>query len=158
MKLENGKSKMKAARNFLLALVLPFCLAMTLTSCADEDGLHDQNALQVTFEFTGFGDDISGSYSIPGNFDSWDNTTADVSLSKGAGTSEVIAISDSNIQFSLCPVGEWTRPWYIEGAVEGNGSDGGKMWNFYIDDLDLDAGEVTILVDASSGTAVPVVK
>ena len=148
-------------RKILFSLVASLFLALSLSSCADEDGLHDQNALLVTFEFVGFGDGVSGSYSVPGNFDgtdSWDNTNADVSLKKGEGTSTQIAVTISNIQFSLVPVGEWTRPWYVKGEVEGNGSDKDTMRNFYIDGLDLNAGEVTILVDASSGTATPVVK
>ena len=142
----------------LCAAMLVFTASVLFTGCPDANGLHNQSALMVTFEFTGFGDDISGSYSIPGNFDNWDNTIADVTLAKGAGTSDPIAVSESNIQFSLCPVGEWTRPWYVKGSVEGNGSDSGVMRNFYIDGLDLDAGEVTLLIDASSGTAVPTVK
>ncbi len=131
--------------------------ALAFSSCADADGLHDQNALLVTFEFSGFGE-ISGSYAIPGNFDDWDNTTSDVTMKKGSGTSAKIAITTSNIQFTLVPTNSWTRDWYSAGTCEGNGSDSGTMQNFYINDLDLDAGEVTISVDASSGTATPVVK
>lgn len=134
------------------------CLAslFAFSSCADADGLHDQNALMVTFHFTGFGD-ISGSYSIPGNFDSWDNTTTDITMKNGEGTSNAIAVTESNIQFTLVPVNGWTRDWYVAGSMEGNGNDSGsgKMQNFYIDGLDLNAGEATVLVDISSGTAVP---
>ncbi len=136
-----------------------FAMMLSL-SMMDENGLHDQNALLVTMKFTGFGS-VSGNYSIPGNFDgtgSWDNTNVDVVLKDGEGTSNQIAVTVSNIQFSLCPVNEWTRPWYVEGSVEGNASDGGTMHNFYIDGLDLGAGEVTLVIDASSGTAVPVVE
>ncbi len=136
--------------------ILFLCLASLfgLSSCADADGLHDQNALQVTFVFTGFGD-ISGDYSIPGNFDDWDNSTTDITMKDGEGTSNAIAITESNIQFTLVPVNGWTRDWYVAGSVEGNGSDSGAMRNFYIDGLDLNAGEATVLVDISSGTAVP---
>lgn len=79
-------------------------------------------------------------------------------MKDGGGTSNKIAVTSSNIQFSLCPVNEWTRPWYQKGVLEGNGSDGGTMQNFYIDGLDLNAGEITLIIDASSGTAVPEVK
>lgn len=139
--------------------VFVICLAsvFAFSSCADADGLHDQNSLLVTFVFKGFGD-ISGSYSIPGNFDDWDNTTADVTIKKGEGTSSAISVTTSNIQFTLVPVNGWTRDWYVAGSVEGNGSDSGAMRNFYIDGLDLNAGETTVLVDISSGTAVPVVQ
>ena len=145
----------------LSAALLSLALIFGLASCADADGLHDQNALLVTFVFTGFGDDISGDYSIPGNFDgtdSWDNTNTDVVLKNGEGTSNPISVTIPNIQFSLCPKDEWTRPWYKKGEVEGNGSDKGVMRNFYIDGLDLNAGEITLVIDASSGTATPAVK
>lgn len=142
----------------LAAFVVCVASLFAFSSCSDADGLHDQNALIVTFVFKGFGNDINGSYSIPGNFNSWSNTSADVTMSSGAGTSKQIAITNSNIQFTLVPVNSWTRDWYVEGSVEGNGSDSGVMRNFYIDGLNLDSGAAIILVDASSGTAVPVVQ
>ncbi|MBQ4379146.1 MAG: hypothetical protein II821_08140 [Treponema sp.] len=156
MKIKNEKLKI-----VLLLLFAAVCFGFS--SCADAGGLHDQKALMVTFEFTGFGDNISGSYSLPGNFsgndaDGWDNTGSDVTMKKGEGISNPIAVTCANIQFSLCPTGEWTRPWYSKGVLEGNGSDAGTMWNFYIDGLDLNAGEVTLLIDASSGVATPVEK
>lgn len=154
---------MKLMEKLLLALSA-LALSLCAYSCADEEGLHDQSALMVTFEFSGFGEDVSGEYAIPGSFDGvadkWSHGVdgADVTLKNGSGTSSAIAVTGQNIQFSLCPVGEWTRPWYRKGEVEGNGSDGGTMHNFYIDGLDLDAGEITLVIDASSGTATPVVK
>ena len=161
-KVENGKLKTESGKFGIkiFAVVLSLFTVFALGSCADENGLHDQNALMVTFEFTGFGE-ISGDYSIPGNFDgsgAWDNTNVDVVMKDGGGTSNKIAVTSSNIQFSLSPVNEWTRPWYQKGVLEGNGSDGGTMQNFYIDGLDLNAGEITLIIDASSGTAVPEVK
>lgn len=155
MKTENGKLKIG---KILFALLTCLFLCAGVVSCADEDGLHDQNALLVTFEFKGFGEKISGNYAIPGNFDNWDNATSDIALSKGEGTSSAISVTETNIQFSLVPVGEWTRPWYEKGVLEGNGNDAGKMWNFYIDGLDLGAGEIKLVVDASSGTATVDVK
>ncbi|WP_191014588.1 hypothetical protein [Treponema zioleckii] len=143
----------------MFAMILSLSMIFALVSCADENGLHDQNALLVTMKFTGFGS-VSGNYSIPGNFDgtgSWDNTNVDVVLKDGEGTSNQIAVTVSNIQFSLCPVNSWDRPWNDNG-INGNGSSDGKMQNFYIDGLDLGAGEVTLVIDASSGTAVPVVE
>lgn len=138
--------------NYILAALL-LCLAslFSFSSCADSDGMHDMDALLVTFQFKNFGN-ISGEYAIPGNFDNWDNTTSDVTLSNGAGTSKKIAVTTSNIQFTLVPTGKWDRDWFVDGQVYGNGTDGGKLQNFYIDGLDLDASSVTIVVDASKGS------
>lgn len=144
----------------LLLFISLLLVCMMFTGCPDVNGLHNQNALLVTMEFSGFGN-VSGDYSIPGNFDgsaSWDNTNVDVVLKNGEGTSNAIAVTSANIQFSLCPTNEWTRPWYSAGSIEGNGNDAGTMWNFYIDNLDLNAGEITLVLDASSGTATPTIK
>ncbi|MCR5219143.1 hypothetical protein [Treponema sp.] len=160
MKVKNIKNKIAV----FASLAFIALAGLSVTSCADAEGLHNQQALMVTFQFENFGEDISGNYSIPGNFDgsdSWDNTNVDVTLKEGSGTSSQIAVTISNIQFSLVPVNAWNRPWYIKGEVEGNGADpsaSGALQNFYIDGLDLSAGEVTLVIDASSGTAVPVVE
>ncbi len=141
---------------FINCFVLFFIMtSLIFISCADVNGLHNQQAANVTFRFVNFGDDIEGNFAIPGNFDNWDNTTVDVSLTKGRGTSVKIPVTESNIQFTLVPTGSWNRPWYSKGLLEGNGSDSGKMRNFYIDGLDLDSGDITVLIDASSGIAVP---
>ena len=151
--------KLNTALHKILCTVATCCIAtVCLSSCADEDGMHDQNALFVTFEFEEFGENVSGAYAIPGNFNNWSNASTHVTLTKGAGTSIKMAVTVSNIQFTLVPVNSWTRDWYVEGTVEGNGSDSGTMWNFYLDGLDLNAGEVTVLIDASSGTATPVIQ
>lgn len=147
-----------------LSMILLCASVSVLTSCADADGLHNQQALMVTFRFENFGESVNGNFAVPGNFDgsdSWDNTNADVVLKNGSGTSVQKAVTISNIQFSLVPVGAWNRPWYVKGQVEGNGADptaGSALQNFYIDGLDLSAGEVTLVIDASSGSAVPVVE
>ena len=140
---------MKAARNFLLALVLPFCLAMTLTSCADEDGLHDQNALVVKFEISGLGDDVSGSYFVTGEFDGWKQNYP-VTLSKGAGSVEGIPLTITSMKFSVCDK-NWGRAWYP--TLEGNQADensSGKYWNFYIEGLELGAGDATIAISSDN--------
>jgi len=153
--------KQKKSFNFkfsiFISLISLIFSIFNLVSCADADGLHNQSALLVTFEFTGFGE-TEGTFAIPGNFDNWDNTTSDITLKKGEGTSVQMPITVSNIQFSLVPVNAWNRPWYVKGTLEGNGSDAGEMRNFYIDGLDLNAGEITLVIDGSSGTATPVVK
>lgn len=149
---------MKKIFSILAAALLSAVTLLGITSCADAEGLHNQQALFVTFDFENFGDGISGSYSIPGNFNNWDNTDINVNMEKGCGVSDPIAITETNIQFSLVPVDSWNRNWYIKGSVEGNGSDVGVMRNFYIDGLDLNAGEITLVIDAISGTATPVVQ
>ena len=166
MKIENGKMKMENEHRFLnLAkvrgfLVLISCLFLGggLSSCADADGLHNQPELLVTFEFSGFGD-ISGNYSIPGNFDGnngWDNTKIDVVMKNGRGVSNEISVTTSNVQFSLCPVNDWSRPWFSAGACEGNGADGSNgNRNFYIDNLDLSKGKATVVVEVKNGVANP---
>lgn len=152
------KLNLKASLIIFVAACL-LCLA-GLTSCADPNGLHDQQAVMVTFEFTGFGDELNGTFAIPGDYNDWNNSGADVSLVKGEGTSIKIAITSANIVFSLVPEGAWTRPWYVKGVLEGNGMDGtaNKYQNFYYDGLDLSAGELTLVIDGSTGTATPKLK
>ena len=140
----------------LALLFFAAVLCTTLTGCPSAEGLHNQNSAQVTFVFTGFSSADDGAYTVPGNFNSWDNSSSMLSLKAGEGTSASVTVSTANIQFTLVPVGSWTRAWYP--AVQGNGVDNtsGKYQNFYINSLDLDAGEITVVVDASTGTATPV--
>lgn len=144
--------KRKNNIKLIISAVVIAAAALVFTGCPSATGLHNQEAASVTFVFENFGDDISGDYSIPGNWDSWDNTTLDVTMSKGNGTSNAITISTKNIQFSLVPVDSWLRTWYEKGVLQGNGSDSGTMQNFYIDDLDLSAGDITLVIDGSAGT------
>ncbi|MCH5290912.1 MAG: hypothetical protein J1D88_04010 [Treponema sp.] len=154
---------------FIKDRIAPLCLALCaltvsalFTGCPSADGLHNQQALMVTFEFTGFGN-ISGEYSIPGSFDgdadNWTKKIADVDvvMKDGSGISNPIPVVSTWIKFSLCPTGDesWLRPWYTEEGIKGNDAEKGNYWNFYIDGLDLNAGEMTIVIDASSGTATP---
>lgn len=141
------------------------CLAAALlcaalfTACPNADGLHNQKELLVTFEFSGFGD-ISGDYSIPGNFDGNDKKwtkgvdVTDVVMSNGKGTSSTISVTTSNIQFSLCPKEDWNRGWYKLNELMGNGSDSGTMQNFYINGLNLDRGTATISVEPAASSDV----
>ena len=156
--------KMKKLTLIFSAVSAALVLAAVLTGCPSATGLHNQEAAEVTFVFTNFPESIDGNYSIPGNFDGNSSTwtkqldDVDVVMKKGEGTSNPITVTTANIQWSLVETGDsaWNRLWYPE--VKGNGSDGGAMRNFYIDGLDLSAGEITILIDASSGTAVPVIQ
>lgn len=142
---------MKKSLTFLSIIA---CLLLCLFGCADVNGLHNQEAAMVTFVFKNFPENVDGEYAIPGNFNNWDHTQSTIKLTAGNGSSTPIVISVSNIQFSLVPVNEWTRVWYP--AVEGNGSDQGKMHNFYIDGLDLSAGEITLVIDGSVSPVFPV--
>lgn len=142
---------MKKSLTFLSIIA---CLLLCLFGCADVNGLHNQEAAMVTFVFKNFPETVDGEYTIPGNFNNWDNTQSTIKLTAGNGSSTPIVISASNIQFSLVKVNDWTRSWYP--AVEGNGSDAGTMHNFYIDGLDLSAGEITLVIDGSVSPVFPV--
>lgn len=142
------------------ATLLLMTAAFVFSGCADVNGLHNQKELLVTFQFSGFGS-ISGNYSIPGNFDGnqeWDNTNLDVVMKNGSGISSEISVTTADIQWSLVPQNDWTRPWYTAGVSEGNGADGSNgNRNFYIDGLDLNAGEATVIVKMENGKATPTV-
>lgn len=148
-----NKKHFKTIKTALIALLL--ASPLFFTSCADSTGLHNQHSAQVTFIFQNFSGADDGSYSIPGNFNDWDNTEATITMKNGNGTSSEFTITEADIQFTLVPVGSWTRAWYP--TSQGNGNDGtqNKYHNFYIDDLDLDAGEITITIDGSADTATP---
>ena len=83
-------------------------------------------------------------------------------MKNGEGTSNPIVISKANIEFTLIETNDagWLRKWYP--AVKGNGVDRGTAGhpyqNFYIDGLDLSAGEITLIIDGSDLAATPVVK
>ena len=154
---------MKKIRKLISALLLLLCAAFTLTSCADAEGLHNQTAAKITFEFRNFAD-ISGDYTIPGNFNDWDNSKSLITMKDGNGTSEAITVSNVNIEFTLIQTGDsgWLRPWYTAGVLEGNGVDrgtaGNPFQNFYINALDLNAGEITLIIDGADVVATPIVQ
>lgn len=154
---------MKKIRKLISALLLLLCVAFTLTSCADAEGLHNQTAAKITFEFRNFAD-ISGDYTIPGNFNDWDNSKSLITMKDGNGTSEAITVSNVNIEFTLIQTGDsgWLRPWYTAGVLEGNGVDrgtaGNPFQNFYINALDLNAGEITLIIDGADVVATPIVQ
>lgn len=147
------------------ALITAICLlsaGFMVNGCADANGLHNQMAATVTFIFTNFGEGISGDYTIPGNFNDWNNKVSLINMKDGEGTSNPIVISKSNIEFTLIKTNDsgWLRLWYP--AVKGNGVDrgtaGNPYQNFYIDGLDLGAGEITLVIDGSDLAATPVVQ
>ncbi len=154
---------MKKIRKLISALLLLLCAAFTLTSCADAEGLHNQTDAKITFEFRNFAD-ISGDYTIPGNFNDWNNSKSLITMKDGNGTSEAITVSNVNIEFTLIQTGDsgWLRPWYTAGVLEGNGVDrgtaGNPFQNFYINALDLNAGEITLIIDGADVVATPLVQ
>ena len=153
------KEKIKKA----LTVLILISAALLISACADANGLHNQTAAKITFVFKNFGS-ISGDYTIPGNFTSWDNSKSLINMKDGNGQSEPITISNVNIEFTLIQTGDsgWLRPWYSAGVLEGNGVDrgtaGNPYQNFYIDALDLNAGEITLIIDGSDLIATPVVQ
>ena len=153
------KEKIKKA----LTVLILISAALLISACADANGLHNQTAAKITFVFKNFGS-ISGDYTIPGNFNSWDNSKSLINMKDGNGQSEPITISNLNIEFTLIQTGDsgWLRPWYSAGVLEGNGVDrgtaGNPYQNFYIDALDLNAGEITLIIDGSDLIATPVVQ
>ena len=153
------KEKIKKA----LTVLILISAALLISACADANGLHNQTAAKITFVFKNFGN-ISGDYTIPGNFNSWDNSKSLINMKDGNGQSEPITISNVNIEFTLIQTGDsgWLRPWYSAGVLEGNGVDrgtaGNPYQNFYIDALDLNAGEITLIIDGSDLIATPVVQ
>lgn len=153
------KEKIKKA----LTVLILISAALLISACVDANGLHNQTAAKITFVFKNFGS-ISGDYTIPGNFNSWDNSKSLINMKDGNGQSEPITISNVNIEFTLIQTGDsgWLRPWYSAGVLEGNGVDrgtaGNPYQNFYIDALDLNAGEITLIIDGSDLIATPVVQ
>lgn len=155
--------KIMKIRKNILFFMLSLLLSGLFLSCANANGLHNQTAADVTFVFKNFAD-ISGDYTIPGNFNDWDYSKSLITMKNGNGTSSPITISKSNIEFTLILTGDssWLRLWYSAGSLEGNGVDrgtaGSPYQNFYIDGLDLNAGEITLVIDGSDVTAVPLVQ
>ena len=89
--MENIKKNNRIRKNILpvwgtsLLLALALIFAVVFTACADANGLHNQTAADVTFVFKNFGS-ISGDYTIPGNFNNWDNSKSMISMKDGNGS------------------------------------------------------------------------
>lgn len=154
---------MKKINKITLTIMVILAFVVGITSCARADGLHNQTAAKVTFVFKNFAN-ISGDYTIPGNFNDWDNSKSLITMKDGNGTSDEIVVSNANIEFTLIQTGDsgWLRPWYTAGVLEGNGVDRGTAGepyqNFYIDALDLNAGEIILIIDGADIVATPVVQ
>ncbi|MBR1535973.1 MAG: hypothetical protein IJ630_03440 [Treponema sp.] len=147
------RNKELGIRSVLVICIL-LCALFGLSSCADASGLHDQNALLCTFKFTNMGDDVSGTFSLAGDFDGddvWEISVdqCNVTLTNGEGTSDsTIAVTSSWIKFTLCDSAWLRTAWYP--SVRGNSDSGDQgASNFYIEALDLSAGTATIVIDGS---------
>jgi len=152
--------KMKKANIFktLFFAALVTAAGLSFTGCPDVNGLHNQQAATLTIVFTNFPDSVTGDYSIPGDFngdEDWENgiDNIDIVMKNGEGTSNQFSVTASWVKFSLVKTNDtsWLRGWASE--VSGNAADNGKYVNFW-SDVDLTAGEITLTVDGSSGTAV----
>ena len=138
----------------LLAFVASLAFAISLSSCADANGLHDQDAVKLTIKFINFDGADDGKYALPGDFNgdgSWENsnTNADIELKDGAGTSSrTFSLSATWMKFTLVKVGSWSRSW-VSDELEGNLEDEGKKQNFSKWNIDLSASEMTLVVDGS---------
>ncbi|MBQ9205927.1 MAG: hypothetical protein IJ158_04365 [Treponema sp.] len=143
---------LSVAKNLLLMIALFF--AVGLSSCADVNGLHNQESSSVTFVFKNFPAD-NGAYALPGDHNDWDNTTEEITLTDGAGTSKTYTYTSSSLEFTLVKKGTWFRKWSKTdgGTIDGEGRTGtDKARNFLIENIDL-GSDITITVDGSTPVA-----
>lgn len=154
-------------KNNLIICCLFFVVAFCLCGCADANGLHNQQASQITIKFINFEMAADGEYSVPGGFVSKDDwnlsdhvyTDAMLTIKDGEGTTTVTQTCIlREFDFTLVPVGSWLRPWFP--AVSGNASDptnGNKYWNFGVWATSCGAVTLgipaTIIVDGSTSPA-----
>ena len=162
-KIKSGKRAMKKdfslcmgrrAIEVVFLLLASVFIALAFTSCADANGLHNQEAAQLTFVFTNFPVE-DGSYSIPGDHNSWDNSTETISIKDGEGKSSAVKVTSTSIEFTLVKKDNWIRPWAKDdgGKIEGSGRIGKDIKrNFLIEDLDL-SSEITVTIDGSTPVA-----
>ena len=132
-------------------LICSLLFVVTFTGCAAADGLHNQEASNVTFTVRNFTAAVDGSYSIPGNYNNWDNTSAMLSLKSGEGKTEAQTVTNSFVKFTLVMPESWTRTWYP--TVNGNSVDetSNTYVNFY---ADITLGtDVSIIIDGSTSPA-----
>jgi len=158
-KTENGKLKVESGKCFFgkilaFGVILSLTLVLGLVSCADADGLHNQEAATVTFVFTNFPVE-DGSYSIPGEHNNWDNTSESVTIKGGEGTSSSVTVTSSSIEFTLVKKDNWLRPWSKKdgGTINGAGKEGADYYrNFLAEGITL-GSPVKITIDGSTDTA-----
>lgn len=158
-KTENGKLKVESGKCFLgkilaFGVILSLALVLGLVSCADADGLHNQEAATLTFVFTNF--PISdGSYSIPGDYNNWDNTSETITIKNGEGTSSTVTVTSSSVEFTLVKKDDWLRPWSKKdgGTIDGAGKEGADYnRNFLAEGITL-GSSVKVTIDGSTDTA-----
>ncbi len=143
-------------KNILAILSALICGAgiFCLTGCPDANGLHNQEAATVSFVFTNFPID-DGNYSIPGEFNDWDNTVENITIKDGEGSYEGVKITTTSAEFSLVKANNWLRPWSVRdgGTIYGAGREGTDYYvNFLAEGITL-GSELTITIDGSTETA-----
>ena len=152
MKVENRKSFLK--RFFSVGVIFSLVMILGIVSCADVNGLHNQEAATLTFVFTNF--PISdGSYSIPGDYNNWDNTSNAVTIKGGEGTSSTVTVTSSSVEFTLVKKDDWLRPWSKKdgGTIDGAGKEGADYnRNFLAEGITL-GSSVKVTIDGSTDTA-----
>lgn len=156
LKIEREKVKIESFMGKILFVLglLSFMMIFGLFSCADADGLHNQEAATVTFVFTNFPVE-DGSYSIPGEHNNWDNTSESVTIKGGEGTSSSVTVTSSSIEFTLVKKDNWLRPWSKKdgGTINGAGKEGADYYrNFLAEGITL-GSPVKITIDGSTDTA-----
>ena len=152
MKVENRKSFLK--RFFSVGVIFSLVMILGIVSCADVNGLHNQEAATLTFVFTNF--PISdGSYSLPGDYNNWDNTSNAVTIKGGEGTSSTVTVTSSSVEFTLVKKDDWLRPWSKKdgGTIDGAGKEGADYnRNFLAEGITL-GSSVKVTIDGSTDTA-----
>ncbi len=138
----------------LSAALLFAAFSLIATGCPNANGLHNQEAATVSFVFTNFPAD-DGSYSIPGDYNDWDNTTKNITIKDGEGKSETVSVTTTSVEFSLVKAKSWLRTWSKRdgGTIYGAGREGTDYYvNFLAEGITL-GSEVTITIDGSTETA-----
>lgn len=118
-------------------------------SCGDF--LHDTDAVLVTLEVENL--PVSdGTYAWAGDFldNGWSTDAYTFDIAGGSGSyDEPIAVVNSELNFSITNEGDWGRPWYEAGVLEGNIDDFGSLQNFGID-IVIESAIKVITVDGST--------
>lgn len=146
------KTFMKKLLTISAALLCSLALTLTATSCADANGLHNQESSEVTFVFTNFKTAEDGDYSLPGDYSSttWDNTVTQVAIKDGEGTATPVTMCSTSTTFTLVKPNSWSRAW-CTGTCYANAwdNDSASYCNFYVDGIPMGT-TATVTIDGST--------
>ncbi|MDR1787659.1 MAG: fibronectin type III domain-containing protein [Treponema sp.] len=126
-------------------------IAVLLAACPDANGLHNKKSTVVLFQFRNF-PAADGEYAIPGDYNGWDNTATQITITAGEGVSLPVTLTVDEFKFSLVPVNDWSRPWYP--AAAGNAADGDVMQNFWVGGIPADTS-LRIVCDGQDNPVTP---